>query len=115
MAAPGGNWGKAALGLRYHPPLMAEAKTVDHPLTHSVDANAFACHCLKVSYDEVEEAIDDGAKSLADVQIKTTACTHCFGCRFDIERVLRDRIGEGYVPAAVVRRPEPVPGAQRTD
>src|SRR5436190_670548 len=47
------------------------------------------CHCRKVPYDDVEAVIGAGrATTLADIQRETTACTRCFGCRFEIERML---------------------------
>jgi len=63
------------------------------------------CHCRQVPYAVVRGAVrDGGATTLADVQKQTTACTRCFGCRFEVEGLLREELGERYVPAAVVRR-----------
>jgi hypothetical protein len=44
------------------------------------------------------------AQTLAEVQQATTACTRCFGCRFEVEALLREELGERYVPTAVVTR-----------
>jgi bacterioferritin-associated ferredoxin len=64
------------------------------------------CHCRQVPYAAVAEAIESGrAESLADVQRTTTAVTRCFGCRFEVERMLQERLGDRYVRATVVRRP----------
>src|SRR5687768_10999897 len=63
------------------------------------------CHCRQVTYDTVRSAVRDArVASLAEVQRETTACTRCFGCRFEVEGVLRDELGERYVPAVVVTR-----------
>lgn len=56
----------------------------------------FVCHCRRVEYREVERAISRGASSVADLQRATTACTRCFGCRFELEHMLRDRLGDRY-------------------
>ena len=47
------------------------------------------CHCLQVPYEDVRRAVANGATGIADVQRATTACTKCFGCRFEIEALLR--------------------------
>jgi hypothetical protein len=49
-----------------------------------------------VPYSAVERAISKGASSVADLQRATTACTRCFGCRFELEELLRTHLGEGY-------------------
>src|SRR5205085_6131562 len=56
----------------------------------------FVCHCLRVPYAAVEEAIDRGATSIADLQRATSACSRCFGCRFELERLLQDRLGAAF-------------------
>ena len=54
------------------------------------------CHCLRVSYARVEAAIREGARSIGDLQRATSACSRCFGCRFELERMLRQHLGDGY-------------------
>lgn len=54
------------------------------------------CHCLQVPYDEVRRAVAAGATSIADVQRQTRACTRCFGCRFEIETLLREELGDSF-------------------
>src|SRR5436190_22084140 len=73
------------------------------------------CHCRKVPYDDVEAVIGAGrATTLADIQRETTACTRCFGCRFEIERMLHDHLGERYQRSAFVSLPtEERPGGLR--
>jgi bacterioferritin-associated ferredoxin len=71
-------------------------------VTTSAEArpDAIVCHCRQVSYGTVEKAIRGGrATSLGDVQRKTTACTRCFGCRFELERMLVAELGDRYRPA----------------
>ncbi len=43
--------------------------------------------------------------SLGDVQQETTACTRCFGCRFELERMLEERLGDAYVRTRTVTVP----------
>lgn len=63
------------------------------------------CHCRQVTYESVRRAVrEDRAHTLAGVQQETTACTRCFGCRFEVEGVLREELGERYVPTAIVTR-----------
>ena len=64
------------------------------------------CHCLRVPQGTVEEAIRRGARSIADLQRSTKACTRCFGCRFEIEALLRDRLGDAYHHQATVTPPQ---------
>ncbi len=88
-------------------PLASSASTV--PVA---DAASLICHCQRVPYRVVEKAIDEGrAGSLADVQRETTACTRCFGCRFELERMLENRLGEAYVRTPFVRVPD-APGGR---
>ena len=71
--------------------------------------NALVCHCRRVTRGTVADATRSGeARSLSDLQRQTTACTRCFGCRFDLERMLRDALGEAYAPAPFLTRPEGV-------
>ena len=70
-------------------------------------ATDLVCHCRRVPYGRVEAAIDDGnARSLADVQRTTTACTRCFGCRFELERMLEEKLGDEYVKTTFLGRPD---------
>lgn len=64
------------------------------------------CHCLQVPYEEVRHAIAKGAAGIADVQRKTKACTKCFGCRFEIEALLREQLGEAFQHQATVTPPK---------
>jgi bacterioferritin-associated ferredoxin len=66
----------------------------------------FVCHCLRVPYATVETAIDKGARSIADLQRSTSACTRCFGCRFELEGLLRQRLGDAFHHEATVSVPK---------
>jgi len=67
----------------------------------------YVCHCRRVVYGRVEAAIESGqAHSLADIQRTTTACTRCFGCRFELERMLKDKLGDAYRKSDFLSRPE---------
>ena len=66
----------------------------------------FVCHCLRVPYASVEHAIDEGARSIADIQRSTSACTRCFGCRFELEGLLRERLGDAFHHEATVSVPK---------
>ena len=68
---------------------------------------ALVCHCRRIARGTVFEAIRSGrATSLPDIQRQTTACTRCFGCRFDLERMLRENLGDDYTPTPFLTRPE---------
>jgi bacterioferritin-associated ferredoxin len=64
------------------------------------------CHCLQVPYADVRQAVAKGATGIADVQRKTKACTKCFGCRFEIEALLREQLGDAYQHQATVTPPK---------
>jgi bacterioferritin-associated ferredoxin len=73
----------------------------------SAQGTDLVCHCRRVPYERVQAAIEGGAaRSLADIQRTTTACTRCFGCRFELERMLEDRLGDAYVRTTYLGRPE---------
>lgn len=64
------------------------------------------CHCRKVPYAAVENAVQSGqASTLFEVQRETTACTRCFGCRFEIENLLEEHLGERYQRSGFVSLP----------
>ena len=62
------------------------------------------CHCLQVPYDQVRQAIAGGATGIADLQRQTRACTRCFGCRFELEALLRKQLGDAFRHEARVGR-----------
>jgi len=64
------------------------------------------CHCMQVPYDVVRRAIDDGATGIADIQRRTKACTRCFGCRFELEALLREHLGDSFRHEARVEPPK---------
>jgi NAD(P)H-nitrite reductase large subunit len=64
------------------------------------------CHCRRVPYTTVEKAILRGAHSIADLQRKTTACTRCFGCRFELEGLLKAHLGDDYHHQTTIALPD---------
>jgi bacterioferritin-associated ferredoxin len=68
----------------------------------------YVCHCKHVHYADVQKAIRKGAKSMADIQRATTACTRCFGCRFELEEMLRAAYGDAYRHEATITLPDKV-------
>jgi bacterioferritin-associated ferredoxin len=78
------------------------------------DPSAIACHCRQVRYAELTAAIGNGAKSLLELQRRTTACTRCFGCRFEIEALLRNHLGDAYVETEYVTRGDNYSGDRRS-
>lgn len=63
------------------------------------------CHCRKVAYRSVREAIVTGDRTIADLQTSTGACTRCFGCRAELERMLKLHLGKRFRPQATVSLP----------
>jgi len=83
------------------------------PVERSADEQQapYVCHCKHVEYREVDRAIRRGARTIADLQRKTSACTRCFGCRFELEQMLRTAYGDAYTHEATITLP---PGAGKT-
>ena len=52
------------------------------------DDNPMVCYCIQVKKDAIVEAIRDGAKDVAQVQLATRACTGCQSCYGDIEDII---------------------------
>jgi bacterioferritin-associated ferredoxin len=46
------------------------------------------CHCRGVSDRQVRAAIDDGARTLADVGARCGAAQECGGCKFTVKDLL---------------------------
>lgn len=76
------------------------------PRTAAEAQTPYVCHCKHVHYAEVDKAIRKGAKTMADIQRATTACTRCFGCRFELENMLRAAYGEAYHHETTITLPE---------
>ena len=66
----------------------------------------YVCHCKHVGYATVAKAIDRGAKSIADIQRSTSACTRCFGCRFELEGMLHQAYGDAYRHEPTITLPD---------
>ncbi|MBA2513042.1 MAG: (2Fe-2S)-binding protein [Solirubrobacterales bacterium] len=88
--------------------------TTDTPAPAARAHEEIACHCRQVSFQTVREAVRCGAATtLAQVQRETNACTRCFGCRYEIEGLLKQELGDRYEPAAVVVHETEVREARR--
>ncbi len=61
---------------------------------------------MHVPYGDIAEAISGGASSISDLQRATTACTRCFGCRHELERMLEDVLGQDFQRQATITLPE---------
>jgi bacterioferritin-associated ferredoxin len=48
----------------------------------------YICLCSDLRQSQIEEAIQEGARTLEEVQESTTACTGCESCREEIEDML---------------------------
>jgi bacterioferritin-associated ferredoxin len=75
-------------------------------MARTLSQATYVCHCKQVTYTAVEASIDAGATSIADLQRTTTACTRCFGCRHELERILELRLGEGFRRQSWISLPE---------
>ena len=64
------------------------------------------CHCMRVPYATVEEAIRGGSHTISDLQRATAACTRCFGCRFELEALLGQHLGDAYHREARITPPD---------
>lgn len=70
-------------------------------------ADVVVCLCRQVPRSRIKQAIErDGAASLADLQAQTTACTRCFGCRFELQELLSERLGDAYDRGETLTVPE---------
>ena len=46
------------------------------------------CECMNVSYEDIKNAVKEGAKTLDDIKEATEAGTICGACEDDIQEVL---------------------------
>jgi NAD(P)H-nitrite reductase large subunit len=46
------------------------------------------CFCHAVTEGEIREAVQAGAKTMAEIQAQTCASTGCGGCYYDVESIL---------------------------
>jgi bacterioferritin-associated ferredoxin len=72
------------------------------------DYVGIVCHCRKVEYSSVRNVIRKGARTMADIQRTTSACTRCFGCRFELEQMLQDAYGDAYHRERTITLPEKI-------
>jgi bacterioferritin-associated ferredoxin len=52
------------------------------------------CHCSAVTDSEVKAAIEDGARTLADVARRCGAAKECGGCRFAVKDLIEVVVAE---------------------
>lgn len=46
------------------------------------------CHCMNITNGMIKEAVENGAKTLEDIQEKTGASTVCGACLEDVQRLV---------------------------
>ncbi len=56
------------------------------------------CHCNVVSDSAVVGALDDGARTLAEVCSRTGAAQQCGSCVFSVRRVLCEHVARALPP-----------------
>lgn len=74
--------------------------------SRAVTQAPYVCHCRRVDYGTVRKVIRRGANSIADIQRRTTACTRCFGCRFELEGMLKEVYGDAYRHETTITLPQ---------
>ena len=50
------------------------------------------CHCEEITYEEILEAIKDGAKTVEDISDATNAAVACGYCIETIEEILEEEL-----------------------
>ncbi len=82
---------------------MDDSSEPVHPAIRGLKA---VCRCNNVKYRTIERAIREGAKSVADIAVRTTATTgYCGGtCTPEVQEML-DELGCGSKPAASAGAP----------
>ncbi|PAT01248.1 (2Fe-2S)-binding protein [Candidatus Izimaplasma bacterium ZiA1] len=56
------------------------------------DKNEIICHCQEVTYGDIVEAIQNGAKTVEEIGDKTEAGITCGGCIEDLEEILEEEL-----------------------
>lgn len=54
----------------------------------NISDDELLCHCMRVERGRIVAAIRNGAESVEDLQIQTSACTGCGTCRWDLEELI---------------------------
>jgi assimilatory nitrate reductase electron transfer subunit len=54
------------------------------------DCDMLICFCHGVPEAEIRKAIEEGARTVAEIQARTRASTGCGGCRPEVERLLAE-------------------------
>lgn len=48
------------------------------------------CYCSRVTIGQLKEAIDDGATTFEEIQVKTNVAKGCRRCTDDVKRVIEE-------------------------
>jgi len=56
------------------------------------DLNEIICHCEEITYREILNAINNGAKTVEEISDKTDAGIACGTCIEDIENILEEEL-----------------------
>lgn len=52
------------------------------------------CSCVRIYQSDIENAIENGARTFNDIQQMTNAGTSCGNCRPPVEKILRNKLEE---------------------
>ncbi len=55
-----------------------------------MDLDQTICFCRKVSAQDIKDAVDNGAKTVEEVQEATTAATVCGRCKSKVEACMKE-------------------------
>jgi len=58
------------------------------------DLKEIICHCAEITYEEILNAIKNGATSVDDIGDVTEAGIACGGCLDDIEEILEEELNK---------------------
>ena len=75
---------------------------IDHELHPAIRGLKTVCRCNNIKYRTIERAIREGAQTLTQVAVRTTATTgHCGGsCTPDVQEMLAELAPQCPLPAA---------------
>lgn len=59
-----------------------------------MDPDQVVCNCMNVTVGMIKDAVDEGARTLEDIQAATHADTVCNGCEDDVISVLKALLAE---------------------
>jgi nitrite reductase (NADH) large subunit len=67
---------------------------IEKPAKREFEPSELVCKCNSVSYQDILKAIENGAKTIEDIQKLTKASTSCGGCMVDVEMILSSKAKE---------------------